>query len=82
MFAPFALLDFADSLETWSRLGWYGCWIVGCGVIFFDAGGSKYLQSLQKKQGNVVDIKKPLTPSPDAVAPLEPLVEEPKMKVN
>ena len=47
--APFVLLSFADSTEVWSRLGWYGCWIVGLGVIFFNAGGSGYLQSLQKK---------------------------------
>ncbi|KAF8556285.1 MBOAT-domain-containing protein [Imleria badia] len=80
--APFMLLSFTDSMEAWSRLGWYGCWIVGCGVVFFDGGGSKYLQSLQKKQGYVVDAKKPPTPSPDVVAPLESAVEELKTRVN
>lgn len=61
--APFMLLNFADSMKVWSRLGWYGCWVVGCGVVFFNAGGSKYLQNLQKKQAYVVDAKKPQTHS-------------------
>lgn len=66
---PFVLLTFADSMEAWSRLGWYGCWIVGSGVLFFNAGGSKYLQSLQKKEARVVDGNKSQTPSPYVVAP-------------
>ena len=80
--APFMLLSFTDSMEAWSRLGWYGCWIVGCGVIFFDVGGSKYLQSLQKKQGCLVDANKPPVSFPDVVAPLESAVEELKARVN
>ena len=79
--APFMLLNFADSMEVWSRLGWYGCWIVGCGIVFFDAGGSKYLQGLQKKQA-LVDANEPPTRSPDVVAPLEPVVEELKTRMN
>lgn len=57
MAAPFMLLQFTDSMEAWSRLGWYGFWLVGSGVIFFNVGGSKYLQGLQiqTKQGHVVD---------------------------
>ncbi|KAI9572390.1 MBOAT, membrane-bound O-acyltransferase family-domain-containing protein [Boletus coccyginus] len=72
--APFRLLNFADSMEAWSRLGWYGFWIVGPGIVFFNAGGSKYLQSLWKKQGHVVNGKKPNTPSPHILSPLEPSV--------
>ncbi|KAI9572388.1 MBOAT, membrane-bound O-acyltransferase family-domain-containing protein [Boletus coccyginus] len=82
MAAPFMLLNFADSMEVWSRLGWYGYWIVGSGVIFFSVGGSGYLQGLQKKQAHIVDDKKPQTPSPLVVAPLELAVEELKMKLN
>lgn len=79
--APFMLLNFADSMEAWSRLGWYGCWIVGSGIIFFNAGGSKYLQGLQK-QTDLVDARERQTPSPDVVAPVEPTVEELKMRMN
>lgn len=70
------LLTFADSVEVWSRLGWYGCWIVGLGVIFFNAGGSEYLQSLQKKHARVVDTGESQAPSPHVVAPLDSAVEE------
>lgn len=80
--APFMLLTFADSMKVWSLLGWYGGWIVGTGVVFFNAGGSKYLQSLQKKQARIVDVNKPQTPSPSVVAPLEPAVEELKKRMN
>jgi len=79
--APFMLLNFADSMEAWSRLGWYGCWIVGSGVIFFNAGGSKYLQGLQK-QTDLFDAKERQTPSPDVVAPVKPAVEELKTRMN
>lgn len=73
--APFIILTFTDSTETWSRLGWYGCWIVGSGVVFFNAGGSKYLQNLQKKQARIVDVKKPRALSPPVGTPLEAGVE-------
>ncbi|KAF8450925.1 MBOAT, membrane-bound O-acyltransferase family-domain-containing protein [Boletus edulis BED1] len=79
--APFLLLSFTDSIEAWSRVGWYGCWIVGFGVVFFNAGGSEYLQSLQKKQAHAMDGEKPLTPSPGVVVPLEPAVEELKTRM-
>ncbi|KAG8218294.1 MBOAT, membrane-bound O-acyltransferase family-domain-containing protein [Butyriboletus roseoflavus] len=81
--APFMVLTYVDSMKAWSRLGWYGCWIVGSGVIFFNAGGSEYLQSLQKKQASsTTDGKKTQTPSPYVVAPLEPAVEELKKRMN
>jgi len=75
--APFMLLSFGDSIKVWSHLGWYGCWIVGLGVVFFNAGGSGYLQSLQKKQS--VDVKEPQAPPPHVVAPLESAVEAKRM---
>ncbi|KAF9224377.1 membrane bound O-acyl transferase [Gyrodon lividus] len=51
--APFMLLTYTDSMEAWSCLGWYGFWIVGSAIAFFNVGGSKYLQGMQKKQTNV-----------------------------
>ncbi|KAH0839574.1 MBOAT, membrane-bound O-acyltransferase family-domain-containing protein [Lanmaoa asiatica] len=80
--APFMVLTYADSMKVWSRLGWYGCWIVGSGVVFFNAGGSKYLQSLQKKRARIVDVNKPQSPSPHIVDPLKPAAEKPKMRMN
>ncbi|KAF8121319.1 MBOAT, membrane-bound O-acyltransferase family-domain-containing protein [Boletus edulis] len=74
--APFRLLTLANTMEAWSRLGWYGCWIVGFGVTFFNAGGPEYLQSLQEKQANIINVKQPRTPSIDLVAALGPAVEE------
>lgn len=52
--APFMLLTLSDCMKAWSRVGWYGCWIVACGVVFFNVGGSQYLQGLQKKQARAV----------------------------
>lgn len=76
---PFMLLSFVDSIDVWSRLGWYGFWIVGSGVIFFNVGGSGYLQSLQKKWARVVDAKKLQTPYSLTVARLEPAEESKSM---
>ena len=45
---------------------------MGSGVICFGAGELKYLQSLQKKQAHIIDVKEPQTPLPDVVAPFEP----------
>ncbi|KAF8121318.1 MBOAT, membrane-bound O-acyltransferase family-domain-containing protein [Boletus edulis] len=74
--APFRLLTLANTMQAWSRLGWYGWWIVGFGVFFFNAGGSEYLQSLQKEQRHVVDVKRPHSLSPNVVMTLETAVEE------
>ncbi|KIJ70373.1 hypothetical protein HYDPIDRAFT_143668 [Hydnomerulius pinastri MD-312] len=75
---PFMLLTYKDSMEAWSRLNWYGFWIVGSAFLFFYAGGSKYLQGLQKKQAkSTVDINKPQTPGPHVVLPpLDTAAEE------
>jgi lysophospholipid acyltransferase len=84
MAAPFMLLKFTDSMEAWSHLGWYGFWIVGSGVIFFNAGGSKYLQGLQiqTKQGHVIDVNRLQPPSPDILFPMEPIVDELNTRMN
>ncbi|KAG9317107.1 MBOAT, membrane-bound O-acyltransferase family-domain-containing protein [Chiua virens] len=80
MAAPFLLLTFANSMEAWSRVGWYGCWIVASGVVFFNVGGSPYLQSLQKKHARAVNAGRSQTPLPHVVAPVEPVVEELKAR--
>ncbi|KIJ19826.1 hypothetical protein PAXINDRAFT_125984 [Paxillus involutus ATCC 200175] len=81
--APFMLLTYSDSLKAWSRLGWYGFWIVGSGFAFFKAGGSTYLQGLQKQQAKVaVDASKPQTPGPHVVPPLDSAAFELRARVN
>jgi lysophospholipid acyltransferase len=49
--APFMLLNLKDSITAWSRLGFYGHFIIFGGLIFFYSGGTKYLRGLQKKRG-------------------------------
>ena len=49
--SPFILLSARDSLLTWSRLGWYGHIIIMGGLVFFYAGGTKFLRDLQKAKG-------------------------------
>jgi lysophospholipid acyltransferase len=81
--APFMLLTYSDSLKAWSRLGWYGFWIVGSGFAFFKAGGSTYLQGLQKQQAKVaVDASKLQTPGPHVVPPLDSAAFELRARVN
>ena len=49
---------------------------------FFQRWGSKYPQSSQKEQAHIIDGKKPQTPSPRVVSPLELTVEELKTRMN
>jgi lysophospholipid acyltransferase len=75
--APFMLLTYKDSIEAWSRLGWYGFWIVGTTIALFKAGGTKYLHGLHKQQPKViVGASKPQTPGPYVVPPLELAADE------
>lgn len=77
--APFMLLTLTDSLEAWRRLQWYGFWMVGTALVFFYSGGSKYLQSLQKKHAKPAVVaetnKLPPTPEPLVIPPLEEAVQ-------
>jgi lysophospholipid acyltransferase len=58
--SPFMLLSATDSFTTWARLGYYGHIIIGGGLMFFYAGGSKYLKHLQKKRGVTPSVKAPV----------------------
>ncbi|KAF8897151.1 MBOAT, membrane-bound O-acyltransferase family-domain-containing protein [Infundibulicybe gibba] len=49
--APFMLLTVESSFAAWKQLGYYGHIIVGGGLIFFYAGGTKYFRRLQAKRG-------------------------------
>ncbi|KAF9268285.1 MBOAT-domain-containing protein [Marasmius fiardii PR-910] len=78
---PFMVLTWNDSIEVWTRLGWYGHIIVMGGLIFFYAGGAKFFRSLQAKDGKkktpngsgadtpVVEKTFQLPPSFDKLAP-------------
>lgn len=48
--APFMLLTVEDSLECFSRVAWYGYFIVGGSLFFFYAGGSRSLKKAQAKR--------------------------------
>jgi lysophospholipid acyltransferase len=64
---PFMLLNFTDSIEAWSRLYWYGFWMVGSTLAFFWLGGSKFLKALQKKEGKTAE--KVVTPESHVMPP-------------
>ena len=48
--AAFMLLTVEDSLECFSRVGWYGYAIVGGALFFFYAGGTRSLKKAQEKR--------------------------------
>jgi len=54
--APFMLLNVEDSLECFSRVAWYGYFIVGGSLFFFYAGGTRSLNKAQAKR--VYDYQK------------------------
>ena len=48
--ATFILLTVEDSLERFSRVGWYGCVVVGGALFFFCAGGTRSLKKAREKR--------------------------------
>jgi len=46
----FMLLSVRSSLLAWSRLLWYGHWMVGLCLIFFYAGGRSWLAGIQARR--------------------------------
>ena len=69
--SPFVLLSARDSLLTWSRLGWYGHVVVLGGLVFFYAGGTKFLSGLQKAKGiSVPSSKVPVSVQNGTATPL------------
>lgn len=61
--SPFMLLTASSSVTTWSRLGYYGHVIIGGGLVFFYAGGTKYFKRLQVERGIVTPGRGVSTPS-------------------
>jgi lysophospholipid acyltransferase len=55
--SPFMLLSASNSFTAWSHLGYYGHIIIGGGLVFFYAGGTKYFRHLQKERGIIPSIK-------------------------
>lgn len=84
------LLTWRDSLLGWSRLGWYGHWMVLAALVFFYGGGMRWLKRLQaarvKKAGGVKEIRAEefpgktasgaTTPSAQTLPPLDEVARE------
>lgn len=50
MAGPFMLLTVEKSILVWGRLGWYGHVMIGGAMVFFYAGGIKFLRGIQKQR--------------------------------
>ena len=48
--APFTVWHWGDTMEVWSRMDWYGIWMVGLGYAFFYGGGAKLCKDLKEKR--------------------------------
>jgi len=59
--APFLLLTARDSLTVWSRVNFYGLWVVFGGLVFFHAGGRAWLKSLQGQRMKKAGVQAPTT---------------------
>ncbi|CAL1701570.1 unnamed protein product [Somion occarium] len=88
MAGAFMLLTLEKSLIAWSRVWWYGHFMVFGGLVFFYAGGIRMLRSIQKqrvKQAGIAAAAVPAkavsgveTPTSltDMAAPLDSLAQE------
>ena len=79
---PFMLLHVQESTQAWTRLWWYGHCMVGSCLVFFYAGGRRWLKGIQVKRAQrtpsltssssyTVDYL-----SPPFVPPIDPAVRE------
>lgn len=50
MGAPFTVWYWRDTMEVWSRMDWYGIWMVALGYAFFYGGGAKLCKELKEKR--------------------------------
>jgi len=50
MAAPFMVYYWGDTMEVWSRMDWYGIWIVSLGYAFFSGGGTKLCKNLKEER--------------------------------
>ena len=48
--APFMLLTVGSTLTCYSRVGWYGYFVVGGSLFFFYGGGTRSLKKAQAKR--------------------------------
>lgn len=88
--APFMLLTINRSLQAWSRLNWYGVWMIGGGLLFFNFGGKGFLKGMQAKRVKGATTKAkaelmasgPNTPGAHTVPPIDLAVKEVKVKTE
>jgi lysophospholipid acyltransferase len=83
MAAPFMLLTLHDSFLAWSRLGWYGLWMVFGALAFFFGGGSRWLKSMQARrvmkvpgEAKILASSGTLTPGIQTLPPVDELMQE------
>lgn len=86
--SPFMLLTWHDSILGWSRLSWYGHWIIFGALAFFYGGGIKTLKGIQagrvKKSGMAQELKEmpsglstgAATPDVQTLPPLDAVAKE------
>lgn len=55
--APFMLLTWRDSILGWSRLAWYGHWMVVSALVFFYGGGTRVLRHLQIARAKAAGVR-------------------------
>lgn len=67
--SPFMLLSAKSSFKVWTSLGFYGHIIIGGGLVFFYAGGTKYFKRLQAERGIVSGRKPAANAGGDTSAP-------------
>ena len=82
---PFMLLTWRESLLGWSRLGWYGHYMIFGSMAFFYLGGARVLRKMQagrvkragvKANGNGTGVRtSPGTPAVQ-VPPFDELAKE------
>lgn len=74
--APFMILGVRDSLRVWSRLGWYGHWMLGACLAFFWSGGARLLPRAPKPRR----AEEPGTPGVTIVPPVDAGLREVEKK--
>lgn len=89
------LLSVSRSLTGWSRVGWFGHWMVGGSLAFFYLGGASYLKRVQEKRVWKAEVGKvgkdmggapfvtpgPITPGPHVVPPVDIVFKEVEKKL-
>jgi len=85
---PFIVLHLPDSIKAWSRLHWYGLWMVFGGMAFFYSGGAAWLKGLQARRvrrvnAATVSTNGHSTPStPPTIPPVDAAFREAEKKLS